>query len=316
MAESEGGAIIVMLALLKDNQHLVGVLLGIVFGVIARLLMLKTDYRQYPTSPHGQIIHISLGVIAAALGAVAVPALMGKDYTAITFLTLAAQQFRDVRKMERETLTKIDSLELVSRGATYIEGIAMVFEGRNYLVIMTALITSLFAILINAWVGIAAGLLSLLIVFKLKSGHQISHIASVEIADVIVDGPDLFVSDIYIMNVGLKANQDIIARRGIGYILTPTNPNSKVTLGNIGQRQAILYDLATILGVYRDDGEPALIPMAKLDMEDGRLAIFMLPQERDVEKGREIIGMVQILESAVRMPTEAKVNEKEAGKVG
>ncbi|MFF2887613.1 YIEGIA family protein [Paenibacillus sp. NPDC057967] len=305
-----------MLALLKENHHLVGVLLGIVFGVIARLLMLKTDYRQYPTYPHGRIIHISLGVIAAALGAVAVPALMGKDYTAITFLTLAAQQFRDVRKMERETLTKIDSLELVSRGATYIEGIAMVFEGRNYLVIMSALLTSLFSIVINVWFGIAAGLLSLIIVFKLKSGHKIAHIASVEIAEVIVDGPDLFVSDIYIMNVGLKANQDIIAKRGIGYILKPTNPNSKVTLSNMGQRQAILYDLATILGVYRDDGEPALIPMAKLDMNDGRLAIFMLPQEKDAEKGREIIRAVQILESAVRMPTEAKVNEKEAGEVG
>ena len=27
----------------------------------ARLLMLRTDYRQYPTYPHGRIIHISLG---------------------------------------------------------------------------------------------------------------------------------------------------------------------------------------------------------------------------------------------------------------
>ena len=57
-----------------------------------------------------------LGVIAAALGAVAVPAMYKKDFTAITFLTLAAQQFRDVRKMERDTLTQIDSMELVSSG--------------------------------------------------------------------------------------------------------------------------------------------------------------------------------------------------------
>ncbi len=142
--------------------------------------MLRTDYRQYPTYPHGRIIHISLGVIAAALGAVAVPALFNKDYTAITFLTLAAQQFRDVRKMERDTLTKIDSMELVGRGSTYIEGIAMVFEGRNYLVIMTALLTSLFSILVNIWIGILAGALSLLIVEKLKSGKAVSHIAAVQ----------------------------------------------------------------------------------------------------------------------------------------
>lgn len=301
---------------LVQNKFLVGVLLGITFGIISRLLMLRTDYRQYPTYPHGRIIHISLGVIAAALGAVAVPALFNKDYTAITFLSLAAQQFRDVRKMERETLTKIDSMELVSRGSTYIEGIAMVFEGRNYLVIMTALLTSLFSIMLNIWIGILAGIISLLLVEKLKSGKAISHIAAVQSAEVRVDGPDLFVGDIYIMNVGLKANQEIIAERGMGFILTPYNSNGKVTISNLGQRQAILYDMATILGVYRDDGEPALIPMAKLDMKDGRLAVFILPQEMDADKGKQVILRVPILESAVRMPTEASVNKKGASDNG
>ncbi|OME75738.1 hypothetical protein BK120_30980 [Paenibacillus sp. FSL A5-0031] len=301
---------------LVENKYLVGVLLGIAFGLISRLLMLRTDYRQYPTYPHGRIIHISLGVIAAALGAVAVPALFNKDYTAITFLTLAAQQFRDVRKMERETLTKIDSMELVGRGSTYIEGIAMVFEGRNYLVIMTALLTSLFGILVNIWVGMIAGVISLLVVEKLKSGKAVSHIAEVQAAKVRVDGPDLFVDNVYIMNVGLKSNQEIIAARGMGFILTPFNSNGKVTLSNLGQRQAILYDLATILGVYRDDGEPALIPMAKLDMKDGRLAVFILPQELDADKGKAVIMRVPILESAVRMPTEASVNKKGAEENG
>lgn len=301
---------------LVENKYLVGVLLGIAFGLISRLLMLRTDYRQYPTYPHGRIIHISLGVIAAALGAVAVPALFNKDYTAITFLTLAAQQFRDVRKMERETLTKIDSMELVGRGSTYIEGIAMVFEGRNYLVIMTALLTSLFGILVNIWVGMIAGVISLIVVEKLKSGKAVSHIAEVQAAKVRVDGPDLFVDNVYIMNVGLKSNQEIIAARGMGFILTPFNSNGKVTLSNLGQRQAILYDLATILGVYRDDGEPALIPMAKLDMKDGRLAVFILPQELDADKGKAVIMRVPILESAVRMPTEASVNKKGAEENG
>jgi hypothetical protein len=299
-----------------ENHHLIGVLLGIMFGIIARLVMLKTDYRQYPTYPHGRIIHISLGVIAAALGAVAVPALFNKDYTAITFLTLAAQQFRDVRKMERDTLTKIDSLELVGRGSTYIEGIAMVFEGRNYLVIMTALLTSLFAIMLSIWYGIAAGLLSLLIVLKLKSGKSISHIADVQLGKIEVVGPDLFVSGIYIMNVGLQENQTIMMERGMGFVIKPFNANGKATLSNLGQRQAILYDLATILGVYRDDGEPALVPLAKLDMKNGSLAVFVLPQELDGHKGVEVVKRVPILESAVRMPTESAVNRKEAEEHG
>ncbi|MCA0754435.1 YIEGIA family protein [Paenibacillus sp. N4] len=301
---------------LVENKLLVGVLAGLLLGIVSRLLMLRTDYRQYPTHTHGRIIHISLGVIAAALGAVAVPALFKKDYTAITFLTLAAQQFRDVRKMERETLTKIDEQELVGRGSSYIEGIAMMFEGRNYLVIMTSMLTSLFSILINVWTGLLAGGLALLLVEKLKSGKSISHIASVKQGVVKVDGPDLFVDDIYIMNVGLKTNRDTIAERGMGFVLSPFNANGKVTISNLGQRQAILFDLATILGVFRDSGEPMLIPMAKLDMKDGRLAVFILPQERDAEKGKQIVLRVPILESAVRMPTEASVNRKEAGENG
>ncbi|UVI32373.1 YIEGIA family protein [Paenibacillus spongiae] len=300
----------------QPHHVLYGILLGLAFGTISRLFMLRTDYRQYPTYPHGRIIHISLGVIAAALGAVAVPALYKKDYTAITFLTLAAQQFRDVRKMERETLSKIDSQELVPRGATYIEGIAMVFEGRNYLVILSALLTSLASISLGVLYGVAAGLLSLLIVRKLRAGKTISHIARVDTAAVRIDGPDLFVDDVYIMNVGLSSNQDLIAKRGIGLVLTPYNANGKATLSNLGQRQALLYDLSTILGVFRDDGEPALVPMAKLDMKDGRLAIFLIPQEQDAEKAKAVAQRVPILESAVRMPTEASVNQGEEGQNG
>ncbi|EXX91396.1 membrane protein [Paenibacillus darwinianus] len=305
-----------MTAYFAAHKLTVGILIGVIFGVAARLMMLKTDYRQYPTYPHGRIIHISLGVIAAALGAIAVPALFNKDYTAITFLTLAAQQFRDVRKMERETLTKIDELELVPRGATYIEGIAMVFEGRNYLVIMAAFLASLGSILLGWYWGAAAGLLSLWAVRALKSGKSVSHIAKVETAAVRQDGPDLYVGDIYMMNVGLASNRETISERGLGLILSPFNANGKATLGNLGQRQAILFDLSTLLGVYRDDGEPALVPLAKLDMRDGRLGIFLLPQDKDPGKARAVTERVPVLESAVRMPTEAKVNRKEKGANG
>lgn len=297
----------------QPHHVMIGILLGIAFGICARLFLLRTDYRQYPAYPHGKIIHISLGVIAAALGAVAVPALYKKDYTAITFLTLAAQQFRDVRKMERETLSKIDSLELVPRGATYIEGIAMVFEGRNYLVIFSALLTTLASLSLGVIYGIVVGLATLIVVLWLKSGKMISHIAEVEIGNVIVKGPDLYVNDIYIMNVGLGSNQKLIAEGGIGLVLHPKNPNAKVTISNLGQRQAMLYDLSTMLGIYRDDGEPALIPMAKLDMRDGRLAVFILAHDNNPEKAKQIMLRVPILESAVRMPTEANLNKQEEG---
>ncbi|OXM88083.1 YIEGIA family protein [Paenibacillus rigui] len=303
-----------MLHWIIDQKYTVGIVLGAVFGMLARLSMLRTDYRQYPTYPHGKIIHISLGVIAAALGSVAVPSLLDKNYTAVTFLTVAAQQFRDVRNMERQTLSKIDSMELVPRGATYIEGIAMVFEGRNYMVIFTSFVTALFSIILAWYWGIVAGIIAILITNHFKSGKSIHHIADVQTANVRMDGPNLYVNDIYIMNVGLDDTREIIRKRGIGLILIPKNKNCRVTIANIGQRQALLHDLSTILGVYRDEGEPSLLPLAKLDMADGRLAVFLLPQEMDVEKARKVLLQSPVLESAVRMPSEADVQQ--AGKEG
>lgn len=297
-----------------EHRYTLGIVLGVAFGVLSRLTMLRTDYRQYPTYPHGKIIHLSLGVIAAGLGAVAVPALFEKNYTAMTFLALAAQQFRDVRNMERETLTHVDSMELVQRGATYIEGIAMVFEGRNYLVIFTAFMSALFCILFSWHWGIVAGVISLAIAHYYKSGKQLIHIAEVQQAPVRLDGPNLYVGDIYIMNVGLEVNRQFIDVNGMGFILTPLNQNCQTTLANLGQRQALLYDLSTILGVLRDSGEPLLIPMAKLDLHDGRLAVFILPRDADPVKAKQVIHRVPVLESAVRMPSEAKAHMRKAEK--
>ncbi|CAG7611778.1 hypothetical protein PAESOLCIP111_01433 [Paenibacillus solanacearum] len=300
-----------MWAWIVEQKYTVGIILGVLFGVASRLSMLRTDYRQYPTYPHGRIVHISLGVIAAGLGAVAVPSLIDKNYTAVTFLSLAAQQFRDVRNMERQSLSKIDSMELVPRGASYIEGIAMVFEGRNYLVIFSAFVTSFFSIVFAWYWGIATGIISILVTNMFKSGKNVSHIAEVRIGQVKLDGPNLFVDDIYMMNVGLDDTRKIISEKAIGLVLVPKNRNSRITIANPGQRQALLHDVSTIMGVYRDEGEPALMPLAKLDMNDGRLGVLLLPQEYDAEKARTVAERSPILECAVRMPSEAGVNKEE-----
>ena len=78
------------------------IVLAAILGGALRFLLLRSDYRQYPTYPHGYVSHLALGFIAAALGAVALPALLEQEYVAVTFLSLAAQQFRDIRSMERK----------------------------------------------------------------------------------------------------------------------------------------------------------------------------------------------------------------------
>ncbi|RAL21052.1 YIEGIA family protein [Thermoflavimicrobium daqui] len=283
------------------------IIIGILFGLIARIWMLRTDYRQYPTYPHGYIIHLSLGLIAAALGAVAVPALLEKDFTAVTFLTVAAQQFRDVRNMEREMLLNLDEMELVPRGKSYIEGIAMVFEGRNYLTIFTSLLTSLAAVLFKSWwSGSIVGIIVLLLIRFIKSGQVIREIADVSEGEIRIEGPNLYVDDIYIMNIGLDDNKKHILENALGVVLKPKNASGRVTLGNMGQRQAIIHNVSTILGVYRDTGEPALLPLAKRDLKDGRLGIFLLPQDRNIKEVFEVINLTPVLEGAVRQPTQAQ----------
>lgn len=287
-------------------HDLTAILAGTVFGFAARIMMLRTDYRQYPTYRHGKVIHIALGFIAALLGAVAIPALKENNYTAVTFLALAAQQFRDVRNMERQTLTQLDCMELVPRGSAYIEGIAMVFEGRNYLVIFTALLTSLGTVWINLWVGLALGLISLIIDHFFMSGHQLKDIAEVKEGELRFEGENVYINQIYIMNVGLTSSREIIAKRAVGLIIKPKNKDSSVTLGNLGQRQAILHDTSIILGVYLDSGEPSFVPLIKRDMETGELGVLLLPDDRDPARAIEVVKRVPVLENALRLPKEAR----------
>lgn len=292
------------------SEYTYSILLGIIIGTLTRVYMLRTDYRQYPTYLHGKIIHIALGFIAAGLGTLAVPSILEEDFTAVTFLTIAASQFREVRNMERNTLTEMDSYELVPRGKTYIEGIAIAFESRNYLVIFTSLLTTLGYIMTNLWGGLLVGVIAFFLSKILMAGGKLEDIVEIEYVEPRFDGSGLYVDNIYIMNIGLPERRKEVLRYGMGFILKPKNFDSRSTIANLGQRQAILHDVSTALGVYRDSGTPALVPLAKRDLDDGRIGIFVLPQERDVERAIEIIGKVPTLENAIRMPTERKKKEE------
>ena len=89
------------------HTYILPVIVGTLLGFVARIILLRTYFRQYPTYPTGRIIHLSFGFIAAFIGAVAVPSVMESDWAAVTFLGLTATQFREVRKMEREKLEKM-----------------------------------------------------------------------------------------------------------------------------------------------------------------------------------------------------------------
>ncbi|MEH7179773.1 YIEGIA family protein [Neobacillus vireti] len=286
------------------DKYILPVIVGTLLGFVARIILLRTDFRQYPTYPTGRIIHLSFGFIAAFIGAVAVPSIMESDWAAVTFLGLAATQFREVRKMERETLEKIDSMELVKRRVGFIEGMAQAFEGRNYVVMFSALIATLFSVY-NIWFGIIIGLILVLFVRTRIKGKLLMEMADISEGDIRFEGPNLLVSDIHIKNVGLEESRKVIMERAVGAIITPENENSVVTLSHLGQRQAMLHHLANVLGSYLDSGEPDLIPLSKRNMDDGRVALFFLPKEKDFKQIKEVLKHVPILDSAIRLPRQS-----------
>lgn len=52
-----------------------------------------------------------------------------------------------------------------------------------------------------------------------------------------------------------------------------------------------------------------MTPIAKRDLNDGRVAVFVLPQIHHPETAVQIISNVPTLENAIRMPTEFIKNQ-------
>ena len=294
------------------NTYTEAVILGMVAGFLARLYMLRTDYRNYPSYPHGYIIHLSLGAIAASLASIALPALLEEEYTAITFLVLCAQQFRDIRNMERETLMKLEENTLVPRGLDYIEGIAKVFESRNYLVMLVSLVTSGATIYGGVGLGAVAGLVMILFARFLMRGSFIRGIARVTEGKLHFEKSLLYVDDIVLMNVGDPEAREKILREGVGIVLHPYDDDGRSILNNLGKRQALVHDISMLVGNKLEVGEQEWTPAARKNMETGALGIFLLPNEKDVECVIEAAKRTPVLESAVQKPLANTIGRKAA----
>lgn len=299
------------------DNHLQIIAFTVIVGTLTRFIMLKLDYRQYPTYPHGALTHLSLGFIAAALGSIAIPALIEQEYTAVTFLALAAQQFREIRNMERETLSKLESAELVPRGDEFIEGIAKAFEARNYLVILVAIFTSIATWLLNQrfgiwWAylgGLSLAVVLIFIVLRYMEGKVISDIADVDEGQIRFDKANLFVDDTHIMNLGLEEAKEIIKEKGMGVVIKPKEKDGVPILANVGQRQAIAHLASTLMGVHKETDSAEFTPMVRRNLEDGSVALIIVPTHGDIEDLIDAVERTPVLESAVSKPSAAGINK-------
>ncbi|HHY75152.1 MAG TPA: hypothetical protein GX500_00045 [Firmicutes bacterium] len=272
--------------------------LGLLAGILARVLLLRSDYRQYPTYPHGYSTHLLMGVFAALAGAVAVPALLEKEWTAVTFFLLVAEQFRSIRGMERDSLKALEDSELVPRGTEYIENIARVFETRYYIVIVVSAATTMGAVKTSPLMGAVFGALAFMWGLVLTRVETVGETVEVRAAQVTVRGSDVWVEDIHISSVGLEKSRQFIEERAIGAILTPLNDEGRDTLASYGQRQAMLHDAAAVLGVRIDADSPEFAPQAKRDLKTGKVAVLIVPMDGDERLLLEVLRRTPVLESA------------------
>ncbi|MEB3101734.1 YIEGIA family protein [Ferviditalea candida] len=291
-----------------STDFIVMIATAVIVGTLARLLSLKEDFRQYPSYPNGYMIHLLTGFVAAALGAVAIPALMTKNFIAVTFLAIAIQQFRDVRKMERESLKNLENTEYAYRGDAYVDGIAKTFEARNYFALIVSFATALTMQIIKAelWVdvvgGTAVGLIVLFVLKRFSKGKTIGDIADVEEGKVEIQGSELFVDGIYVSNLlGTENAQTLFEQEGLAVVIYPREEHFRITLDHYGQRQAALFEATRALGVKR-------YHFTRKDFEKGRIVITLVPIVRDPDKLIEAVKKTPLLESVKKSHAVMKTN--------
>lgn len=281
------------------SQHdLLLIILATLAGTIARVLALKVDYRQYPSYPNGYMIHIVTGFISATLGAVAIPAIMTKNFTAVTFLALALTQFRDVRKTEKDSLKDLENTEFTPRGDAYIDGIAKTFESRNYFALVISLTAGIViesskttGLVFSSILGLIASAIVFLIISRFSKGKTVGDIATFSEGKIEVKESSLFVDGIFVSNlIGTDNAEKMLLEKGIAIVVTPNEIHFGVTLDNFGQRKAMLFEATRTLGVKR-------YHFTRKDFETGKTIIVFVPIIKDIEKLLRAVKHTPLLES-------------------
>ncbi|MEQ6378146.1 YIEGIA family protein [Bacillaceae bacterium S4-13-58] len=292
------------------TEDLIIIIIAVILGTLARIFTIKEDYRQYPSFPNGYLIHVITGFVAAALGSVAIPALLTKNFIAVTFLTLALQQFRDVRKSERESLADLEETEYTYRGKAYIDGIAKTFESRNYLAFVTSFVTSItiyslpFVLWINIIIGVGVGLICFISLKRFSKGKSIGDIADVEVGKIKVENSNLYVDDIWISNLlGTENAEKMYREEGLAVVITPHEDHFRINLDNYGQRQAALFEACRALGVKR-------YHFTRKEYETGRIIITLIPIKKDSDALIEAVKKCPLLESTKKSHAVMNTNMK------
>lgn len=269
-------------------------------GTLVRIMLIKLDYRQYPNYPNGYLIHAVTGGLAASIGAFIVPALVTKQFTAVTFLALGIQHFRDVRKIERESLLDLEGYEYTKRGDAYIDGISKLFESRNYIALLVSFTTGitiqLFQSLMDVpmWIEVVCGSIAGLVLYYILKIYtrreNIKDIATVTEGKIEIKGSDLYVGGMFVSNLmGRDEAKEWFLNDGLAAIINPNHRHFQIPLLNKGQRQAILFE------VTRRMGQRKIYSVQEIN--GGKLIIALVPVIKNFNLLKETILLTPLLET-------------------
>lgn len=279
--------------------ELIIIVIGIITGTAARLITLRVDFRQVPTYPSALFNNVVQGFIAASLGAVAIPAVLAGDFAAVTFLTVAVQQFRDIRTAEMESLGNLEHTEYAKRGQAYIDGISKTFESRSYISLVTSFASVLVMqltgsgnILLLAAFGTVSGAVVMIALYRFTKGKMIGIICDIVPGKIEVKGSELYVDGIFVTNfLGTDLSRELMSSQGLAVVIKPRDEGSRMTLENAGQRQAVAFEAFRTLGVKQYN-------FVRRDIPSGKVILAFIPIERDMDKLIYVVSHTPILENS------------------
>ncbi|MDR0879984.1 MAG: YIEGIA family protein [Clostridioides sp.] len=292
-----------MLSAVVFRQSLI---VSVIIGILCRGLVLVMKNKQYPSRPQDYLEQIISSGLAASLGAIALPALLDKEYSALTFFAIAIQQFQGLADQERITLKNTDNDEMVPKGDTYVEEISSTYETRSYISLFSALFASVAYIttyenfsknfVVCTVAATIAGVVVGIVFKKYLTRKSIGDIADIVPAELYFEGPLLKIGENVIGNIGMKATRDIYMEKGMGIRITPKKAEYFGILNDAGQRQAILHNIYIHLGIDKDIDEFDITASTKSDMAENNIVVSFVPMLRDMSELIESAKSTPILE--------------------
>ncbi len=295
-------------SLINDELFRRAFLVALIIGTLCRGFVLRITNKQYPTRPLDYIEQIIVAGLSASLGAIALPALIDKEFSALTFFAVGIQQFQGLAQQERITLENLDDDEMVKKGGSYVEEIASTYETRSYISLFSALAASSAYIFIARRYGashllctIAAIIAGMIVAFIFRVAlrrNSVGDIADVVPAELHFEGSQLFVNNVHIIDIGLKSTRDRYIKKGMAIEIIPKTVSDFGIINDLGQRQAILHNIYINMGIDKDIDEVDILAISRANMDKMTVVIPFIPILQDMDVLKQVIKSTPIIETA------------------